>query len=80
MLFDDIVQILKKYIGTLKPRYNEPWYSDICNIVNKIQLSFWGFTKHITFDLVNYSTHGEQNGSEGLVHYINVWVYKYDEK
>ena len=30
---------------------------DITNfdIVNKTQLPFWGFTKHITFDIVNYS-------------------------
>ena len=43
-----------QHSSTLKPRYNEPWYSEFCNIVNKIQLPFWGFTKHITFDIVNY--------------------------
>ena len=39
---------------TLKPPYNESRYSEFCDIVNKIQLPFWGFTKHITFDIVNY--------------------------
>ena len=43
------------YINTLKPWYTEPWYSDFHDIVNKTQLPFWGFTKHITFDIVNYS-------------------------
>ena len=32
---------------TLKPRYNEPRYSELCDRVNKTQL--------ITFDIVNYS-------------------------
>ena len=41
--------------NTLKPWYNEPQYSEFRDIVNKIQLPFWGFTKHITFDIVNYS-------------------------
>ena len=41
--------------NTLKPRYNEPcWYSEFCDIVNKTQILFRGFTKHITFDIVNY--------------------------
>ena len=44
-----------QHSSTLKPRYNEPWYSEFCNIVNKPQVPFWGFTKHITFDIVNYS-------------------------
>ena len=41
--------------STLKPRYNEPRYSEFRNIVNKTYLPFWGFTKYITFDIVNYS-------------------------
>ena len=41
-------------IGTLKPRYNEPRNSEFRDIVNKTQLLFCGFTKHITFDIVNY--------------------------
>ena len=44
------------YPSTLKPWYNEPQYSEFCNIVNKTQLPFWGFTKHMTFDIVNYLT------------------------
>ena len=40
--------------STLKPWYNEPRYSEFCDIVNKIQLLFLGFTKHITSDIVNY--------------------------
>ena len=43
------------YISTLKPRYNEPQYSEFRNIVNKTQLLFGGFTKYITFVIVNYS-------------------------
>ena len=39
--------------------------------MNKIQLPFWGFTKHTTFDI----WYSEQKGSDGLVHYIKVWVY-----
>ena len=39
--------------NTPKPQYNEPWYSEFHNIVNKTQLPFWGFTRHITFDIVN---------------------------
>ena len=47
---------------------------DIVNfldIVNKTQLPFGGFTKHITFDivLIRYS---EQKGSVGVVRYIKV--------
>ena len=42
------------YECTLKPRYNEPRYSEFRYIVNKTQLPFEGFTKHITFDIVNY--------------------------
>ena len=30
-------------------------YSELCDIVNKPQLPFWGFIKHITFNIVNYS-------------------------
>ena len=41
--------------GTLKPGYNEPRYSEFRDIVNKTQLPFSGFTKHITSDIVNYS-------------------------
>ena len=41
--------------STLKPQYNEPWYSEFRHIVTKTQLPFWGFTKHITFSIVNYS-------------------------
>ena len=39
----------------LKPRYSEPQYSEFRDIVNKTQLPFRGFTKQITFDIVNYS-------------------------
>ena len=38
--------------NTLKPRYNEPQYSEFCDIVNKTQLPLRGFTKHFTFDIV----------------------------
>ena len=41
-------------LHTLKPWYNEPQVSDFHDIVNKIQVSFWGFPKHIIFDIVNY--------------------------
>ena len=34
--------------------WNKPRYSESCVIVNKTQLPFCGFTKHITFDIVNY--------------------------
>ena len=47
--------IYQQYTHTLKPWYNEPRYSEFRDIVNKTQLPFWGFTKHITFDIVNYS-------------------------
>ena len=43
------------FFSTLKSRYNEPRYSEFRNIVNQTQLPFLGFTKHITFDIVNYS-------------------------
>ena len=52
-------------IHTLKPRYSEPQYSEFRDIVNKSQLPFLGFTKHITFD--RYS---EQKGSDKFVRYI----------
>ena len=58
--------------STLKPWYNEPQYSEFHNIMYKTQLPFWGFTKHTTFD-IRYS---EQKGSDGVVCYIQVWVYK----
>ena len=54
MIFDPVFT----YLSTLKPRYNESGYSEFCDIVNKTQLPYWGFTKHITFDIyyiVNYS-------------------------
>ena len=38
----------------IKPRYNEPQYSEFRDIVNKTQFPFRGFTKHIIFDIVNY--------------------------
>ena len=41
--------------STLKPWYNKPRYSEFSDIVNKTQLPFWGFLKHSTFDIVNYS-------------------------
>ena len=41
-------------LDILKPRYNEPQYSEFPDLVNETQLPFWGFTKHITFDIVNY--------------------------
>ena len=44
-----------EFVCTLKPWYNEPEYSEFLNLVNKTQFLFWGFTKHITFDIVNYS-------------------------
>ena len=56
LLMRNIVRVLVlNNVSTLKPRYNEPRYSEFCNIVNKTQLPFWGFTKYITFDIVNYS-------------------------
>ena len=55
-LKDALINISQSaFINTLKPRYNEPWYSELFDIVNKTQLPFWGFTKYITFDIVNYS-------------------------
>ena len=47
----------KKYIlvlldSTLKPWYKEPQYSEFRDIMNKTQLPFLGFTKHITFDIL----------------------------
>ena len=50
---DDKRDNIRSY--TLKPRYNKPQYSEFRDIVNKIQLPFSGFTKHITFYTVNYS-------------------------
>ena len=47
--------ILLLFKHTLKPRYNESQFSEFRNIVNKIQLPYWRFTNHITFDIVNYS-------------------------
>ena len=32
-------------------QYNIPQYSEFRDIVNKTQLPFWGFTKHIIFDI-----------------------------
>ena len=49
-------------ISTLKP-----WY-----IVNKTQLPFWGFTKHITFDIVNYSILWLVN-KKGLTDLFAIW-------
>ena len=43
------------HFSTLKPRYNEPQYSEFRELVKKTQLPFCGFTKHISFDIVNYS-------------------------
>ena len=43
------------HLHTLKPRHNEPRYSEFRDIVNKTQLPFWGFTKQSIFDIVNYS-------------------------
>ena len=60
--------------GTLKTWFNEPQYSEFCDIVNKTQIPFWGFTEHITFDIVNI-LYTEQKGSDGLVCYIVVWMY-----
>ena len=51
------IDVSLEFLGsssTLKPRNNEPWYSEFRDIVNKTQLLFWGCTKHITFDIVNY--------------------------
>ena len=47
--------MLPEESSTLKPRYKEPGNSEFLDIVNKTQLPLWGFTKHITFDIVNYS-------------------------
>ena len=44
----------KNYVHS-NPQYNEPWNSEFRNVVNSTQLPFWGFTMHITFDIVNYS-------------------------
>ena len=48
-------------VCTLKPRYNEPRYSEFRDMVNKTQLPFLGCTKY-----------SEQKGSEELVRYIEV--------
>ena len=51
------IDVSLEFLGsssTLKPQNNEPWYSEFRDIVNKTQLLFWGCTKHITFDIVNY--------------------------
>ena len=42
-------------LTALKPWYIEPQYNEFHDIVNKTQLLFCGFTKHITFDIVNCS-------------------------
>ena len=47
--------IIISKISTLQPQYNKPRNSEVLDIVNKTQLPFWGFTKHITFDILNYS-------------------------
>ena len=47
--------MIQTFFSTLKPRYNEPQYSEFRYIVNKTKLTFEGFTKHITFDNMNYS-------------------------
>ena len=44
--------IARQVCITLKPQYNEPRYSEFCNIENKTQLPFLGITKYITFDIV----------------------------
>ena len=49
-----IVQLLTLKTQYNKPRYNEPRYSEFLDIVNKPQLPFWGSTKYIRFDIVNY--------------------------
>ena len=43
------------FSSTLKPRYSEPRNSEFLDKVNKTQLPFWGFIKHITIDIVNNS-------------------------
>ena len=48
------ITVCVEKIYTLKPWYNEPRNSEFLEIVNKTQLPFWGFTKHITFAIVNY--------------------------
>ena len=40
--------IIISKISTLQPQYNKPRNSEVLDIVNKTQLPFWGFTKHIT--------------------------------
>ena len=35
--------------GTPESWFSEPRFSEFRDIVNKIQLPFWGFTRHITF-------------------------------
>ena len=39
--------------NTIKPQYNEPQYSELCDKVNKTQLPLRGFTKYFTFDIVS---------------------------
>ena len=55
--FESLCSVSRYYLpdmrSTLKPLYNEPRYSESHDIVNKIQLPFRGFTKHITFYIVN---------------------------
>ena len=68
------------YIHTLKTRYNEPGYSEFCNIVNKTQLPFWGFTKHITFDIVNYSIQWTKRVWQNVLLYQGLSVFRFDKK
>ena len=52
--YDEIGWSLPCMGCTLKPWYNEPRYSEFCDIVNKNKLLFWWFTKYSElFDIVN---------------------------
>ena len=53
--FRALIAGLLEIYDTLKPWYNESRNSEFREIVNKTQLQFWGFTKHFTIDIVNYS-------------------------
>ena len=63
--------------GKLKPWYNKLRNSEFRYIVNKTQLPFWGFTRHITFDICSelFYIVNRTKRFDGLVHYIEVWVY-----
>ena len=59
--------ILCNILCTLKFWYNEPWYSEFCDIVKKPSSHFE--------DLLSILHLMLWKGSDGLVRYIKIWVY-----